>query len=285
MSRWKNLGTTAPAELKGTRLETHHALQLVAIGVGRSLLPAAADDSHTALTWDAEGELWWGGDLGKANRAAAGLRAGLRPADLMLRVDDQGLPLAGKTLQEGLEWLRRTLAQRGLDGQRVSLDSHYEIPSHPVGGGASFGAPGKAAAELAAYYNNAHGLLAALAQSRGGEAPILTWPHHFDHAILLQSGQRGEESCSIGVGLSPGDGSYDQPYFYVTPWPKPASDDLPPLPYGHWRREGFFGAILTATELLEGDGAGQEQRARAYLEAALAAGDEMLADCRPEGAG
>jgi hypothetical protein len=50
--------------------------------------------------------------------------------------------------------------------------------------------------------------------------------------------------------MSPGDGSYSQPYFYVSPWPYPDVSTLPPLVLGHWHTEGWVGAVLTAEEIL-----------------------------------
>ncbi len=281
MKHWKSLGAVPPSALGEARLQIHHAAQLLAVAIGQSLIPARPDDSHTALTWDAAGELWLGQEIPPLSRSAGDpLQAGLRPADLMLMLGEKGLPLAGKTLAEALGWLRRELSLQGRDGELPSLKSPYEIPPHGLAAGARFAAPGAAAVELAAYYGNVHGLLVDLVATRAPETPILTWPHHFDHAILLQLGQRGDDLCSIGIGLSPGDGSYDQPYFYVTPWPVPPAGDLPPLPFGSWRRQGFFGAILTASELLDGEPVGQERRTRAYLSAAINAADKMLAECR-----
>ena len=62
-----------------------------------------------------------------------------------------------------------------------------------------------------------------------------TWPHHYDSAtlILLDPAETGEDARSINVGMSPGDGSYAEPYWYVTPWPPPPEktilEHLPPL--------------------------------------------------------
>lgn len=61
------------------------------------------------------------------------------------------------------------------------------------------------------------------------------------------------ERASLRAALvfSPGDGSYDQPYFYVTPWPYPSTDALPLLPAGvHWHTEGWTGAVLTAEQVI-----------------------------------
>ena len=85
-----------------------------------------------------------------------------------------------------------------------------------------------------------------------GPSPLNCWPHHFDIAtyVGLEDGD-GEDSRGVGVGLSPGDETYEQSYFYVNPWPHLDPIDLPELPgLGHWHRDGFVGAILTGNELL-----------------------------------
>ena len=80
----------------------------------------------------------------------------------------------------------------------------------------------------------------------------------------------------IGAGLSPGDGHYDEPYFYLSLYPAPEPSTLPPLPpLGHWRVEDFTGAVATATAIRAT--ARPEADTNAFLAAALAA---ALALCR-----
>ena len=50
--------------------------------------------------------------------------------------------------------------------------------------------------------------------------------------------------------MSPGDTSYDEPYFYVGPSPRPRFD-VAPLAIGHWHSTDWFGAALTASEVVE----------------------------------
>ena len=59
----------------------------------------------------------------------------------------------------------------------------------------------------------------------------------------------GEDGRSVNVGLSPGDGAYREPYWYVTPWPAPARKARPTLPVGHWHTEGFTAAVLPASRI------------------------------------
>jgi len=60
-----------------------------------------------------------------------------------------------------------------------------------------------------------------------------------------------ETARGVGVGLSPGDDAYNQPYFYINPWPHLDPSTLPDLPMpGHWHTSGFTGAIATGQEVL-----------------------------------
>ncbi len=255
MTSWNPLDLIPPTDLVAARLELHHAAQLVAIGIGRSFLPERSDDSHTNLFW-CDGA-WWSREIPGSN----GLRAGLRPAELDLLLGDERLSLVGKTRQQGLSWLRRGLDEQGLVGERAELDIHYDLPDHPVAEGAAFRGdlePGRQ--QLAAWYAAADGVLREMATTYGS-SEVVTWPHHFDIATLLtldapeETEEKPDEESqrSIGMGLSPGDGNFAQPYFSVTPWPVPEQDPVE-LPHGFWTRENFFGAILTGEDLLAAGG-------------------------------
>lgn len=281
MSAWTRLGSVPPRELHEARLELHHAAQLVSIAVGRALVPHREDDSHTALTWLAGARQWVGEEI----PGSGGLRAGLRPADLVLTLGRESepaareLPLPGKTRDQALAWLRERLADHGQDAGAVAFDFHYEMPPHPVAAGAAFRsalAPGFA--ELARYYADGVACLQRIAHGHDGASPVLTWPHHFDAGVLFFLGESEDgESRTVGAGLSPGDESYDEPYFYVNAWPPPETGEAPSLPLGHWHTEGFFAAVLTATELLAGDRGGQETRAREFLSAAVESARNLVA--------
>ena len=160
---------------------------------------------------------------------------GLRASDLALVADygDTGatLQLAGHTLAEALAWADEQFgAPRG-----VHLRD-YDLPESPLRTGARFvGGVGLAAelAELARYYD-----LGLAVCARYGACRI--WPHHFDLGALV--GQ-------AGIGLSPGDRYYSEPYFYMTPAPGDAS--VPALSAGFWRTEGWTGAVLLASDFAD----------------------------------
>ena len=86
-----------------------------------------------------------------------------------------------------------------------------------------------------------------MAEERADGSPVRCWPHHFDIATLLTiaPGQ------TIGVGLEPGDGYYDEPYWYVNQYPAPSATPGNQLEGGgvlaltrvDWRRAAGIAAV------------------------------------------
>lgn len=275
MNSWKNLGHPAPKDLVEARLELHHAAQLLGIAVGRSLLDQQDDDSHTTMTW--EDDCWWSGSV----PGTEDLRAWLRPADLTLGLAEHSLSLIGKTQQDGLDWLQQQLDAHGIDGSKAVLDFHYDMPKHPVEGGASFDAQQESGFEqLGLWFDGANALLQDVEGRFPNASAVLTWPHHFDIGLVIPLGKDDQDRDRvIGVGMSPGDGNYAEPYFYVTPWPAPEENPSPP-PIGFWKRGSFFGAILTGSDLLA-EGMQRIHHAKDFLHATILAGYDMLGVERP----
>ena len=97
-------------------------------------------------------------------------------------------------------------------------------------------------------------------------------------SAYVQVDGAGEDARSVGVGMSPGDAGTNEPYFYVSPWPYPRDPSPPELPHGAvWQREGWFGAVLTASALLAGPAEEQQQRAHEVIDRAVDASLAMLA--------
>ncbi|MHC5210484.1 MAG: hypothetical protein ACYTG2_07195 [Planctomycetota bacterium] len=279
-SGWQRVGLPEPATLRDARLQLHWAAQLAA-APGVSLAEPADDHGHMSLCWSSRHAALLGARVGPA-----GLAIGLAPADLALLLVDghdserARLALDGRTRLEALEWLDDTLGAALERDVALALPDH-EMPAHPVAGDAGFSlAPGEAFAELSRWYANAYALLTPLRRHERDATPLRCWPHHFDIAFLslLDGDAAGEEARSVNLGLSPGDGSVDEPYFYVTPWPAPDVRELPALEGGGvWQTEGWTGAVLTASRLLEtGDADSQGTRVDAFLRSALRAGHGLL---------
>ncbi len=273
------LGLPPPAALTDARVALHWAAQVVA-AVGHALIPALPDDSHTSLEWSTASRLLVGGMTPRK------MRLGLRPSDLTLVVvDDTGnpqreLPLAGRTFEAALAWAAEAFGVPALEMPR------YQMPDHSVGHGGAFdGTDPSALAELARWYGSADVLLrdfvAFRAYAKEHASPVRCWPHHFDIATLVSvPGSAAGDARTIGVGLSPGDGSYAEPYFYVTPWPYPKSPALPALPAGAaWHQTGWVGAVLTATAIFRDGGGTPPARAemvREFLDTASRASAALL---------
>jgi hypothetical protein len=68
---------------------------------------------------------------------------------------------------------------------------------------------------------------------------VQLWPEHFDLAFEMGS---GDQRASYGV--SPGDGSHDEPYVYVAAWGPISRSDL------YWNDTSFNGARLSYSDLL-----------------------------------
>jgi hypothetical protein len=224
----------------------HHAAQ-IAVSAAISYVPARPDDSHTALNWSSE----LGALTTEPVTSGAELRIGLSLADLTLHaVRDrrvlQSLSLRGRTIAQAHSWLAGVAKEAGLDPEKLTAGKHYTIPNHPVASGAPFsrGREGELS-ELARYWSNAAAYLDELARTTRGASPVRTWPHHFDIATLIEL--TGQPRRTVGVGQSPGDESYGEPYWYVGPYPYPPTDALPPIDGGgHWHTTGWVGAALPA---------------------------------------
>ena len=277
---WQTLGGVAPADLEDARLQVHHAAQIVS-AAGASLVPPRPDDSHPNLGWSSRHEAFTGHPLGPD----ASHIAGLRPRDLtLLLLAGDGSELSARSLvgagfEDGRRWLGDALASAGVALPEKGLRRlPYDLPDHPVAQGAAFsGDPAKAFAELARWYADFDALLKPLAEETPGASEVRCWPHHFDLATLIELAhdESGSATKTVGIGLSPGDGSYAEPYLYVSPWPYPDASALSALECGHWHSEGFTAAILTGSDLVPADD--QEATVVRFLDTAIAASRAALA--------
>jgi len=239
----------APTALAAARTLAHRGAQWPARAAWANLAPTP-NHSHSSLAWDAEMAALLGQPLG------GGVRVGLRMAvhELVFTTESRcdAFPLTGKPDAEVGNWLDHKLAAEGLK-PASGTNLPYEIPS------TMFARAGEEALRfpaIALWFAAAAEALEELRQKyrryKPGPGPVRCWPHHFDIAFLVALEEGSAESArSIGIGVSPGDGYYAQPYLYVSPYPKPDTADLPPLPPGaRWHTKDFFGAVATATDLL-----------------------------------
>lgn len=263
---WADLGVVSVADLSDARLQLHWAVQIVA-SFGNSLIQRRADDSQSNLGWRE--------NLGAlcGHVSSEGLSVGLRLVDLtLLFLDSKGkviseCGLPGHTLHQGFDWLTSTYSEAaGVKPAQAFALRDYAMPVHPIGKGAAFSL--HPSAPFQAYhhwYADAHHVLQALSKNWRQASPVRCWPHHFDIAtlVILDPDKRAQEARSVGCGMSPGDSTYPEPYWYVTPWPYPDKEKLSALTVGHWHTDGWIGAILTASDLVK-DGSLETQAQRVY---------------------
>ena len=251
---WQTVGTVPIASLPEARLQLHWAAQIVA-SFGNAVLETREDDSQSNLGWvDALGALC-------SRSSSDGLSVGLRLADLTLlflgsnNTIQEEFRLSGQTLPQGFEWLTSTYSKAsGAAPPKPFALREYEMPSHAIAQNAPFSIQNVAPyQELQHWYMNVNTAIREVSSKWTQASPIRCWPHHFDLATLitLDSEKGSEDARSVGCGMSPGDGTYNEPYFYVTPWPYPPKDTLTELSNGFWHTEGWIGAILTGSTLVE----------------------------------
>ncbi|HEX2835283.1 MAG TPA: hypothetical protein VHW00_19875 [Thermoanaerobaculia bacterium] len=206
----------------------HWAAQTAA-GVGRTLLPKQPDDSQESFTWsDAHG--------GLLQAPVAGRRAGIRFRDLTLLVVEgeavtQSFAMRGHGIEEGFAFFERIF---GATLQRPAAG----MPEAP----SDYDADASELAEAARLYAEANAVLTTVRDAQW--SAVRCWPHHFDIATLLTH----PNGNTLGVGLAPADGTRNEPYYYVTPWPYPDASQLPKLAHGEWNTNGWTGAILPAAQ-------------------------------------
>jgi hypothetical protein len=151
---------------------------------------------------------------------------------------------------------------------------------HPVDSGAPFRPSKKHLAEISNWFRNAALVLNELSNDEEGASEVRLWPHHFDMATLIaiDADQSVESARSINVGLSPGDTEADEPYWYVSPWPYPEEKSLPEVTVGSWTTIDWTGLILSASDVVSGEGAeDQNARVSAFLAEGVSTCRELLA--------
>lgn len=265
------LGAVAPTALERARLDVHWAIQPLA-AFGQNFVTPREDDSHRSLVWDTAADAFL------SDQNAEGTRVGLRPTDLTLFLSGKGRSgersLMGESLDGVYSWLANLLGTGPLDRPE------YEIPPHPTGDALVFGNDTAGFGELASWSQASAQIIGRVREANEMASPIRVWPHHFDIATLLTvPPATGDQAAkTIGFGMTPGDGSYAEPYFYAGPYPYPEYDGLPDLEgEGHWHTEGWFGAVLTGSDLVSaGDAAAQRSRADAFAASAIEACRTLL---------
>ena len=272
---WRPLRGMDHRRLSVARLLAHHAAQWLA-RAARAYVPPRPDDGHTNLGWN--------DTLGgfTTHRLKDGERLSLRIADLtlVLHGDERTaslnfFSLDGRTDAQARQWLGEQVCALGLDTHALDAPSPYDMPAHAVAQGSAYGVADLAdgLVELAAWFANAEFLLVRLQRQmierKSTASDVRCWPHHFDLATLISFPTRNADLTGyVGAGLSAGDKYYDEPYFYVSVYPKPDCAALPRLPkLGHWHTHEFTAAVAPAHRIIAANN--QKAAAEEFLTAAV----------------
>ncbi len=279
---WQIVDTLNTQDFTEARLQLHYGIQLIAAS-GSALAEPLPDFSHTSLKWNPGLGMFIGAPI----RAAKPFRVALDPVMLTsMLLDQHGKTISvflmrQKTLAEGMAWLKTEVAQLGADASKIELMSYPEdFPDHAIAHGTAFNTR-KAEAErqeLSYYYANTHLILQEIVANVEDASPIHIWPYHFDMATLIfMPLQKRGEPISIGVGLSPGDTNYAEPYWYVSPYPYPAPENLPFLEgEGFWHTQRWLGAVLLASQLTQDSDLAQIKQVKSFLQSAIHASKRLL---------
>ena len=279
--KWIELNNFSHEALAEARKQIHQAAQLPSIA-GRCLNPKDSADNYAALIYDKNNNRLTSQSLGDS-----GFRAALSISDFKLDIINEkgesliSFTLAAKTYDEAFKWLAEKISELGFDPSKLSKNLPYQIPAYPTSNDVPFNYTNTTYfAELQKYFFNAAYVLENTSKYEKNVSPVRCWPHHFDTAVLItiERNSDPEKSKTIGVGLSPGDESYNEPYFYISPWPYPENKKkLPILNHGHWHKEGWFGGVLTATEIIRyNDKSEQLKIAESFIEAGIRSLKKLL---------
>ncbi len=258
MPQTAELDTVAPDALADARNMAHNAAQIAALAALANI-EARPDYSHTALQWEAAS----GGFQTNAIASSDGpvmIRVTLSPLAMWLVRGGETvatIELDDRAEADSIAWLDEALTERGLKAAS-SVKHPFKLPKD-VAAIDRFNTEGLESGlqVLSRWYDLANHQLLNFAHRHSdiepGPGPVWCWPHHFDIATYVGlEAEGGENARGVGCGMSPGDKSYGEPYFYINPWPHPDAGNLPKLPApGQWHTEGFVGAVATASQLLE----------------------------------
>ncbi len=256
---WQLLTFPNVEDIVQAREQCHQAIQNVA-AVGRSFLPNSKEDENANLEWDSKLQRLVGrwvetGDIT--------FRSSLSIAEMTVYLVNRNyetissISIHKKKQTDVMVWLERQLGELGFEFSKINLSYPYKIPEYATAKGQPFHVTNMVACrELSRLYNNTSFLIQKHTVKEENHTPVKCWPHHFDIAgqiVLLDTGDPAT-SRSIGIGMSPGDKYYHEPYFYVSPWPYPTKE-LPDISKtsGHWHDKDWIGAVLPYSKLREFD--------------------------------
>lgn len=236
--------------LKQGREETHRAIQLVG-SFPRNFLPYDPSDASASLIWNDQ-------ISGFETQEVKGIKVGfnLIEQSILLLKDDtvnSTISTINETFELTFSTLSSELEKMGFEVKSFNYELPYELPRAITNRGNPFTRQDvHALKKLVELYSLTNSILSEVFKVVDEASDIRCWPHHYDLATLVtvEAHEDPEKAKSIGFGFSPGDGDYDEPYFYLTPWPYPSANDLYELTTpAFWNTDGWTGGVLKALDV------------------------------------
>ena len=230
----------------------HIAIQVVVLP-GRSYLQKSPRDEHATLELDNHRNSLVGKWISCKNNR---WRCGISMEQKKIYFEEEGSPepleadFRNKTFNELMLWLEESLATAGFSVSSLNSTTPYKLPDYtkqktPLcfdrNNGFEFFFP---------FYKNSSFLFENFKKYVDVHCENRLWPRHLNQKISIMIKDSGEPSTStyLGLGMSPGDQYYDEPYLYVNCWPY-LEGDLPEPSVGFWHIDDWVGTVFLFSDL------------------------------------
>ena len=227
--------------------QMHLAAQYLA-AAGISFLSKKDDDSHTNLGFDStNGTL--STHMLSENKDVLSLNYQEFSLDWNSLNGTSSIPLDGATHREIVIWISEQ-SQKMLN-KKYEYNFHYDLPYSVTDDFTFKLTDASKLKRLLDLRILAQVSLESILTANVLTASIRVWPHHFDTGIYTKL---PDTEIFIGCGLAIPDTHCEDHYFYASGYQNGKSIDTSSfgkLENGEWRNNGFFGAIISATQLLE----------------------------------
>ncbi len=225
-----------------------HLLSQIIAKVNRSLVPARPDDSHTNLYYEPISRRLYGRWFQNQERACV-LTLDLAGLQYQLINDhyepELSFEIAGKTVMQLEQEMVEAFEAIGMDTQELFAPLHFEIEKYDFADSAAEAISHAALEEWCFYRTQANHMCSDFLGFTQHIQEIRIWPHHFDTGVFVQA----NDSMGVGFGLAMNDQVVDQPYYYMSAYPKDGSMDYSQIPQSDfWRmevKENWSGCILS----------------------------------------
>lgn len=229
----------------------HLAAQYLA-AAGISFLDPRPDDSHTNLGFSTTEASAFTHDL-----TSSGDTLSLNFRDFSLVWDNYdrtiALPLDGTSHQQVLEWIQQQARLSNIE-KPYKYEFHYELP-YTLDRTKPFElTDAQRLLDLYELRSVAQQALEQFLEEQRLRSDVRIWPHHFDTGAFAKL--PGLSGTSVGMGMAVPDSVSDEHYYYLAVYrghDPINTGHFQPLKQGKWVQEGFTGAIMPATGMLENE--------------------------------